>query len=120
LDDEDCPIYVSFAYYFFCCGPPLDDQAAPLAESPFLVDLLRSVRDQVFAGDPDGRRLIESYYRFAPELVQRLVQDRQLAVDSYRTIRELQPAIEARLRGRPGAPGSSGLSSEAAEMIELF
>ena len=98
-----CAFIAFLAYLEYCCDLPLDPDEdddvdrVPTAESRFLIDRLRSVRDQVFAADPDGRRLIDFYYRFSPLLAQRLTEDRELALESYETLRKLQPIIQARL-----------------------
>ena len=68
------------------------------------LERLRRFRDGVLGATAQGRRYVELYYRYSPEIVALMKRDRELAGQMYGCIGELFPLVEKMLSGRDAVP----------------
>jgi hypothetical protein len=66
---------------------------------PRMLQLCRRFRDDVLKATPEGRELVELYYRHRPAVIARLEQDPQLMRDAAACLVAMTPALE---ESRPG------------------
>lgn len=80
------------------CPPPATCPSLEIyGEGSFEVTLLRAVRDNLLSQTPEGRELIELYYRWGPLMVKAMEEDEAFKEEFKKMIDRLLPMIEQAL-----------------------